>query len=105
MTLYESADYGAAEAALDTALELCRTNPDASTISACVSCLAFVLRERGEWRRAEEICREMLAENRLVVRRRGAARRDPRLPGQVRLRAPAAHLGAGGRDAAPATTT
>jgi DNA-binding CsgD family transcriptional regulator len=63
VTLYEAADYGAAEAALDTALELCRTNPDASTVSACVSCLAFVLRERGEWRRAAEICREMLAED------------------------------------------
>ncbi len=61
VTLYESADYAAAEEALDTALELCRTNPDASTLGACVSCLAFVLRERGEWRRAEEICREMLA--------------------------------------------
>ena len=49
VTLYEAADYRRAEEALDTALELCRTNPDESTISACVSCLAFVLRERGEW--------------------------------------------------------
>jgi DNA-binding CsgD family transcriptional regulator len=63
VTLYEAADYAAAEEALDTALELCRTNPDASTLSACVGCLAFVLRERGEWRRAEEICREMLADD------------------------------------------
>ena len=61
VTLYEAADYRSAEEALDTALELCRTNPDESTISACVSCLAFVLRERGEWSRAAEICREMLA--------------------------------------------
>jgi DNA-binding NarL/FixJ family response regulator len=61
VTLYESADFAAAEEALDTALELCRTNPDAATLSACVGCLAFVLRERGEWRRSEEICREMLA--------------------------------------------
>ena len=63
VTLYESADYAAAEEALDTALELCRTSPDQSTIKACVSCLAFVLRERGEWRRSSEICREMLAES------------------------------------------
>ena len=61
VTLYESADYRRAEEALDTALELCRTTPDQSALGACVSCLAYVLRERGEWARATEICREMMA--------------------------------------------
>ncbi|HZB77655.1 MAG TPA: AAA family ATPase [Solirubrobacteraceae bacterium] len=61
VTLYESADYRRAEEALDTALELCRTNGDEATVGACVSCLAYVLRERGEWARATEICRDMIA--------------------------------------------
>ncbi len=61
VTLYESADYRRAEEALDTALELCRTSGDDSAVGACVSCLAYVLRERGEWSRSVEICREMIA--------------------------------------------
>jgi DNA-binding NarL/FixJ family response regulator len=62
VTLYESADYRRAEEALDTALELCRATPDTSAVSACVSCLAYVLRERGDWTRATQICRDMLAD-------------------------------------------
>ena len=61
MTLYESADYRRAEEALDTALELCRTSGDDSAVGACVSCLAYVLRERGEWSRSAAICRDMIA--------------------------------------------
>ena len=52
VTLYDSADYRRAEAALDTALELCRTSPDPGHRGACVTCMAYVLRERGEWARA-----------------------------------------------------
>ena len=102
VTLYESADYRRAEQALDTALELCRATPDTSAVSACVSCLAYVLRERGEWSRATEICRDMLASGDVRVRGRGAARRDPRQRGPLRLGAAAAHLVAGGRLAARA---
>jgi DNA-binding CsgD family transcriptional regulator len=61
VTLYESADYRRAEQALDTALELCRASPDAGTEVACVTCMAYVLRERGEWARAAEMCRELIA--------------------------------------------
>ena len=61
VTLYESADYRRAEEALDAALELCRTTPNADD-AACITCLAYVLRERGEWSRAAQICRQMIAD-------------------------------------------
>jgi DNA-binding CsgD family transcriptional regulator len=60
VTLYDSADYRRAEEALDTALELCRAIPDPGTEVACVTCMAYVLRERGEWSRAAEMCRELI---------------------------------------------
>ena len=60
VTLYESADYRRAEEALDTALQLCAASPDAGTETACVTCMAYVLRERGEWSRAAEICRDLI---------------------------------------------
>ena len=61
VTLYDSADFRRAQEALDTALQLCRASPDAGTEVACVSCMAYVLRERGEWERAAEMSREMIA--------------------------------------------
>jgi DNA-binding CsgD family transcriptional regulator len=61
MVLYDSADYRRAEEALDTALGLCRTDGDAATEVACVTCLVYVLRERGEWSRAGELSRELIA--------------------------------------------
>jgi len=61
VTLYESADFRRAEEALDTALALCETSPDPATIGACLSCMAYVLRERGEWSRATRMCRDMIA--------------------------------------------
>ena len=61
VTLYDSADYRRAQEALDTALQLCRTSPDAGTEVACVTCMAYVLRERGEWSRAAEMSRELIA--------------------------------------------
>jgi DNA-binding CsgD family transcriptional regulator len=61
VTLYDSADYRRAQDALDTALQLCRASPDAGTEVACVSCMAYVLRERGDWSRAAEMSREMIA--------------------------------------------
>ena len=59
VTLYEAADWRNAEAALDTALELCRMSPEAD-VGACISCMAYVLRERGEWTRAAQMSREMI---------------------------------------------
>lgn len=60
LVLYDGADYRQAEEALDTALDLCRTDGDAGTEVACVTCLVYVLRERGEWARAEELGRELI---------------------------------------------
>ncbi len=61
VTLYDSADYRRAQEALDTALQLCRASPDAGTEVACVTCMAYVLRERGDWERAADMSREMIA--------------------------------------------
>jgi DNA-binding CsgD family transcriptional regulator/tetratricopeptide (TPR) repeat protein len=61
LVLYDSADYRRAEEALDTALGLCRIDGDTSTETACVTCLVYVLRERGEWPRAGEMSRELIA--------------------------------------------
>ncbi|HVQ57448.1 MAG TPA: AAA family ATPase [Solirubrobacterales bacterium] len=60
LVLYQGADYRRAEEALDTALGLCRTGDDAGTELACVTCLVYVLRQRGEWLRAEELGRELI---------------------------------------------
>ncbi|HET7509628.1 MAG TPA: AAA family ATPase [Solirubrobacterales bacterium] len=61
LVLYDGADYRSAEEALDTALELCPSDgKDAGLELACVTCLVYVLRERGEWPRAEELGRELI---------------------------------------------
>ena len=64
-----------AEAALDTALELCRASPDAGTEVACVTCMAYVLRERGAWARAARAEPRADRAGPRRVRRRGHARR------------------------------
>lgn len=61
VTLYDSADLRSAEEALDTALDLCQTAGDGGVEVACVTCMAYVLRERGDWRRAAQMCRELIA--------------------------------------------
>jgi DNA-binding NarL/FixJ family response regulator len=66
LVLYDSADYRGAEEALDTALTMCQAGEDDETEVACVTCLVYVLRERGEWRRAEEVARELIEEGRAV---------------------------------------
>jgi DNA-binding NarL/FixJ family response regulator len=66
LVLYDGADYRQAEEALDTALGLCRANGVADTEVACVTCLVYVLRERGEWPRAEELGRELIDEDTAV---------------------------------------
>jgi len=60
LVLYDGADYRRAEEALDTALGLCRTDGRSGTEVACVTCLVYVLRERGEWSRAEQLGRELI---------------------------------------------
>ena len=66
VTLYDSADYRGAEEALDTALSLCRASPDSGMEVACVTCMAYVLRERGDWSRAAAMSRELIAERTAV---------------------------------------
>ena len=66
LVLYDSADYRRAESALDSALDLCRTDDDRATEVACVTCMVYVLRERGEWSRALNMRRELIAKNTAV---------------------------------------
>ncbi len=66
VVLYEAADYRSAADALDTALELCRTGGSAGIEEACVSCLAYVQRDLGEWSDAAAVCREMIDSGRSV---------------------------------------
>ena len=61
VVLYDAADYRSAEQVLDTALALCRASEDAGTELACVTCMAYVLRERGEWAQAAQMCRDLIA--------------------------------------------
>ncbi|MGH2919142.1 MAG: helix-turn-helix transcriptional regulator [Solirubrobacteraceae bacterium] len=61
VTLYDSADFRRAEQALDTALDLCQATGDRGVEVACVTCMAYVLRERGEWKRAAEMSRDLIA--------------------------------------------
>ncbi len=61
VTLYDSADLPRAEQALDTALDLCQTSGDSGVEVACVTCMAYVLRERGDWPRAAQMSRELIA--------------------------------------------
>ena len=62
--LYEAADFRGAEQALETALDLCQTTGDGAVEVACVSCMAYVLRERGEWSHAAQMSRELIASDR-----------------------------------------
>jgi DNA-binding CsgD family transcriptional regulator len=66
LVLYDGADYRQAEEALDTALDLCRTDGQEDTELACVTCLVYVLRERGEWQRAEELGRDLIEAGKAV---------------------------------------
>jgi DNA-binding NarL/FixJ family response regulator len=60
LVLYDGADYRSAEQALDTALTLCRRDGTADIETACVTCLVYVLRERGEWSQATKLGRELI---------------------------------------------
>ena len=63
------ADYEGAESAFDAAVELCRTHDRRPAEQLCVSCIAIVAYNQGEWARADQIAREVLdAEVRSEVR-------------------------------------
>jgi DNA-binding NarL/FixJ family response regulator len=62
-TVHEiAADYRGAQHALDTAIALCQTAGARAGEQGCVACLAYVLRELGDWERSVALCRELGAE-------------------------------------------
>jgi predicted ATPase/DNA-binding NarL/FixJ family response regulator len=52
-------DYGGAHDALATAVSFCETDTGGSTEYTCLSCMAYVLRELGDWERAAELCEDL----------------------------------------------
>ncbi|HEX3294138.1 MAG TPA: AAA family ATPase [Solirubrobacterales bacterium] len=59
--LEQSGDYSGAEAALTSALDLCDASGERNPEAGCVACLAYVVRELGEWKRASELSQELIA--------------------------------------------
>jgi DNA-binding CsgD family transcriptional regulator len=53
-------DYESAQTAFEEAVELCQTQGKRAEEAFCLSCLAVVLRHRGEWAQAEKLSREVL---------------------------------------------
>lgn len=51
-------DYAGAREALGTAIGLCTA--DGGLQHTCVSCMAYVLRELGDWEQVEELCAELI---------------------------------------------
>lgn len=61
-TCFETAgDYANAREALTSALDLCQVSDTHGPEAGCVACMAYVLRELGEWPRTIELCRELSA--------------------------------------------
>ena len=61
-TAYEVAgDYGGARDALDTAVGFCAAHGAEGLEHTCLSCMAYVLRELGDWDRAAELSHELRA--------------------------------------------
>ena len=52
-------DYGGARDALATAVGFCETGGGEAMQYTCLSCMAYVLRELGDWKRAVELCHEL----------------------------------------------
>jgi DNA-binding CsgD family transcriptional regulator len=61
-TLEIAADYEGARGALDSALGLCEATGAPAQEQVCVACMAYVLRELGDWNQAAELCDELLAD-------------------------------------------
>jgi DNA-binding CsgD family transcriptional regulator len=57
--LETSGDYGGAQDALTSALDLCEATGDRNPEAGCIACLAYVVRELGEWKRATELSKEL----------------------------------------------
>lgn len=54
-----SGDYGGAHDALATAVGFCKTDGGDAMEYTCLSCMAYVLRELGDWSRAAELCDQL----------------------------------------------
>ena len=54
-------DYAGARDALGTALGLCELSGQAGMEQVCLSCMAYVLRELGDWDQVDELCRVLIA--------------------------------------------
>lgn len=52
-------DYGGARDALSTAVGFCETGGSDAMQQICLSCMAYVLRELGDWDRSAELCDEL----------------------------------------------
>ncbi len=61
LVLYDSADYRRAQETLETALDLCRASGEPGTEVACVTCMIYVLRERGEWPEALRLGNDLIS--------------------------------------------
>jgi DNA-binding NarL/FixJ family response regulator len=61
--LETAGDYGSAEDALNSALNLCEVSGETDPEAGCVACLAYVVRELGEWKRATELAKELIETN------------------------------------------
>ena len=57
--LEQAAEYGSARDVFDTAVGFCRASGAAELEHACLTCMVYVLRELGEWRRSEALCRDL----------------------------------------------
>jgi DNA-binding CsgD family transcriptional regulator len=60
MVLDISADYPKAVEAFTTAFDFCQARSVSGTGHVCLGCLAYVLRKMGQWKRAADVCRDVL---------------------------------------------
>lgn len=66
LVLYDGSDYRRAQETLETALALCDAIGDESTEVACVTCMVYVLRERGDWAEALRLAHELISSGTVV---------------------------------------
>jgi ATP/maltotriose-dependent transcriptional regulator MalT len=60
-SLEHAGDYGGARGTYTEAASFCRSNDAAALGDVCLACLAMVLRQTGEWGRAVEVSRQVIA--------------------------------------------
>ena len=63
-TVFETAaDYEGARDALSSAIGLCEAGGATSQEQVCMGCLAYVLRELGDWDQATDLCRDLIEQH------------------------------------------